>query len=97
MVAILNRHPRLSYGERNGGRRLSGAQVCFVGAWQWKLRGREYQCSDPVAAGGKLVGLALESGRMAEQGEPKSGLEKLSKMKSPFAFKEENILSRVIC
>lgn len=45
-----------------------------------------------MAAGEKLVDLPLASGRMAEQGEFKLGLKKLSEMKSPSAFIEENIL-----
>lgn len=89
MVVILNRQPRLSYRERNTGWRLSGAQACFVAG---ETLGREYQCSDPEAAGGKLVDLALESGRMAEQGQSKTGLKNLREMKSPSAFIEENIL-----
>lgn len=54
--------------------------------------GKEYQCSDPETAGGKLVDLTLESGRTAEQGQSKTGLKKLREMKSPSAFIEENIL-----
>ena len=54
--------------------------------------GREDQCSDPEAAGRKLLDLTLESGRTAEQGQSKTGLKKLREMKSPSAFIAENIL-----